>query len=416
MIPRYLEISAFPSEQEVSPDTLLKHLVSWSDKTFVYLDDYDPRNTDHMVLAISGSESTITHALPLLQHLQLRFEYFTHSDRELDQRIITTVVKAGGRVQWLGKSQSQADTKNVLANFQDPHFRWIAPEDNVNAVTGPAATLNCRPMNEQSVVERPTTSVIVVNYNLGRFLKDALDSVLLQSVPADEIIVVDDCSFDNSLDILKRYEDHLVLIRNETNIGVANSRKKAIASAGGDIIYLLDADDRLRGDYIEKTLPYFIKDKGTGVVYTDVILFGPRASWRAGGFHREGRTKVTDLGPDYYRVEFPEFGDGAEGAIKTFNFIHNSSPFRRSAYLAVGGYQPTSIPEDWYLFMQMILAGWKARRCPFPLLEYRQHSLMQDQGVRWLEALERQFTSAVQRVDRLEREVSALKRHFADRC
>ncbi|MDC7784292.1 glycosyltransferase family A protein [Rhodoplanes sp. TEM] len=85
-------------------------------------------------------------------------------------------------------------------------------------------------------------SVIVPVYNGAPWLAATLDSALAQSLPADEIVIVDDGSTDASPDILRAFGDRLRVIR-QPNAGVAAARNAGLAQARGDLICFLDQDD-----------------------------------------------------------------------------------------------------------------------------------------------------------------------------
>lgn len=85
-------------------------------------------------------------------------------------------------------------------------------------------------------------SVLVNNYNYGRYLRDCIDSVLTQDYPNFELVVVDDGSTDGSQEIIRSYGDDLIPVLKE-NGGQASSFNAGLEAAKGDIILLLDADD-----------------------------------------------------------------------------------------------------------------------------------------------------------------------------
>jgi glycosyltransferase involved in cell wall biosynthesis len=92
----------------------------------------------------------------------------------------------------------------------------------------------------------PELSIIMPNYNNAPFLDDSLQSILKQTFNNFEIIVCDDCSTDNSIDILKRYAAKYPAIRhivNEKNMGVAETRHNGILHAKGEFFTVLDSDD-----------------------------------------------------------------------------------------------------------------------------------------------------------------------------
>ncbi len=90
----------------------------------------------------------------------------------------------------------------------------------------------------------PLVSVIMPAYNSGKYIRQAVDSVYIQQVPL-ELIVVDDCSEDNTQEQLERYRQRpdFFYLRNETNQGVAASRNRGVAMARGKYVAFLDSDD-----------------------------------------------------------------------------------------------------------------------------------------------------------------------------
>lgn len=86
------------------------------------------------------------------------------------------------------------------------------------------------------------TSVIIPNYNYATFLASAIDSLLNQTDPIDEIIVVDDGSTDNSRDIIEKYDDKIISIF-QKNQGQARAISEGFLRSTGDIIFILDSDD-----------------------------------------------------------------------------------------------------------------------------------------------------------------------------
>ena len=93
--------------------------------------------------------------------------------------------------------------------------------------------------------ENPMVSVIIPVYNAEAYLEECLDSVVNQTLKNIEIICVNDGSTDNSLDILKEYQekDDRVIIINQENQGAGVARNQGIKVAKGNYLSILDADD-----------------------------------------------------------------------------------------------------------------------------------------------------------------------------
>lgn len=94
-------------------------------------------------------------------------------------------------------------------------------------------------------------SVIIPLYNKAAYIQRAIDSVLSQSHQSFEIVVVDDCSTDDGLEIVEAYhDDHIRIIRHAANQGISTTRNTGIESASYDLISFLDADDYWKPDYL----------------------------------------------------------------------------------------------------------------------------------------------------------------------
>lgn len=112
----------------------------------------------------------------------------------------------------------------------------------------------------------PTVSVIIPNYNYGRFLGEAVESVLAQTYPCREIIVVDDGSTDDSLKVLASYEKNGIKVVQQKNCGVGAARNAGVKASSGDLIAFLDADDYWLPQKIEKQVGRLISDEEFGFV------------------------------------------------------------------------------------------------------------------------------------------------------
>ncbi len=103
----------------------------------------------------------------------------------------------------------------------------------------------------------PLVSVIIGNYNYGRFLAEAIESVLGQTYRNFELIVVDDGSTDNSREVIESYGDRLIAIFQE-NTGQGGACSAGFARAKGEIICLLDSDDYFHREKLAKVVAAFL--------------------------------------------------------------------------------------------------------------------------------------------------------------
>ena len=192
----------------------------------------------------------------------------------------------------------------------------------------------------------PTLSVVVPNYNHGEYIAEQLEAILAQSLQPTEIIVIDDCSTDNSVEIIQSFvaQDNLVrLVCNEENWGVNYSVNKAIEMASGEYVCCCPADDRVLPGFFEQSMvllaqypeaglccshPGFLDD-ATGAI-------DKKEDW----FHLD----------DYSRYVSPEEVMNAVGP-KGLWIAGFTCVFKRSAFIESGKY----IPElkwysDWFVW------------------------------------------------------------------
>lgn len=118
-------------------------------------------------------------------------------------------------------------------------------------------------------------SVVITSYNYEKYIKDAIDSVLSQTYSDFEIIIVDDCSSDKSVEVIKQFNDKRIkFIQNERNLGLKASMQKAISHCTGEWIAFLESDDMWVSDTLEKRLLCAEKYPQVGIIFNDVYEFG----------------------------------------------------------------------------------------------------------------------------------------------
>jgi glycosyltransferase involved in cell wall biosynthesis len=142
---------------------------------------------------------------------------------------------------------------------------------------------------------------IITNYNYALYLRQAVDSVLSQTMPFDEVIIVDDASTDNSplvLSDLAKHHHTLKIVSRQKNGGQLAAFETGIMQASGDVIFFLDADDLYSPEYLERSLDVYRKAPQCDFLFCHPEPFfddsyqqdAPRAT------ADELRPKVTDLG------------------------------------------------------------------------------------------------------------------------
>ena len=113
-------------------------------------------------------------------------------------------------------------------------------------------------------------SIIMPSYNTGRFIKETIESVLAQTYSDWELIIVDDCSTDNTDEVVGEFlsDERIRYIKNDTNSGAAVSRNRALREAKGKWIAFLDSDDLWEPEKLEKQIA-FMRDNDYHFSYTN---------------------------------------------------------------------------------------------------------------------------------------------------
>lgn len=156
--------------------------------------------------------------------------------------------------------------------------------------------------------ECPLFSILVANYNDGRIIKDALASVAKQTYRNIEIIIVDDGSTDDSMNILHELEnaENVNIFYNEVNHGCGFTKRKCIENANGEICGFLDADDALTPDAVETMVNEHLSHPTTALVYSRYYMCDKKLTPQFISNHQciipEGRTFL-----DYKRGAISHF-------------------------------------------------------------------------------------------------------------
>jgi len=117
----------------------------------------------------------------------------------------------------------------------------------------------------------PRVSVIVPTYNYGRFLGEALQSILTQSLTSLEVHVVDDGSTDETPDVLASFTDPRIRVHRTERLGVSKVRAMAASLARAPLIAWLDADDTWRPGYLERQVAVLDAEPEVGFVFTNFV-------------------------------------------------------------------------------------------------------------------------------------------------
>lgn len=207
-------------------------------------------------------------------------------------------------------------------------------------------------------------SALIPTYNCERYICDAVDSVLAQTYPVHEVIVVDDGSTDQTRAILARYGQRIRYIR-QVNAGPPAARNTGIAHAKGDFIALLDSDDLWVPRKLERQMDYLGNRPECGLIYTDMKTFDET------GIIEESVKASRNLTLPSGRI-FPQMF--AETLFQTSAVL-----IRKSCIDTVGPFDTSLRMGDDYEFFMRISRHYELGYVDEPLVLYRQHP---DQGTR----------------------------------
>jgi glycosyltransferase involved in cell wall biosynthesis len=204
-------------------------------------------------------------------------------------------------------------------------------------------------------------SVALPVHNAHRTLAATLDSLVHQTLPDFEVVLLDDASSDDSLAIAAAYQDRLRLriLRAEQNLGISGARNRLLAEIDSDYIAILDHDDICHPERLARQHDHLDAHPDIDIIGSAVTYF----------------SQLSDL-PAGHRVLRHPSGDAA---IKTkllhnTSMVHPSAMARRSFFSDCGGYQAEFSPaEDYALWCRAALLGKRFANLDESLLYYRLH-------------------------------------------
>jgi len=193
----------------------------------------------------------------------------------------------------------------------------------------------------------PLVSVICLCYNHERFLHEALDSVINQTYPNLEILVVDDASTDTSPALLQQYQvrhPEIKLTLHQKNTGNCQAFNEAFAQTAGEYIIDFATDDVLLPNRIAEQVKAFAQlDKTFGVMYTDAELINENSRFIRNFYKRNAQGKI---------LEPPPSGDVFAAILRRSFLCPPTMIFRREVYTALNGYDASLAYEDFDLWVR----------------------------------------------------------------
>jgi glycosyltransferase involved in cell wall biosynthesis len=202
----------------------------------------------------------------------------------------------------------------------------------------------------------PCVSVVIPTYNRSKLLRMAVDSVLAQTYPHIEVIVVDDGSTDDTAEVMAQYAGRVTYLR-QANEGVAAARNGGIRAASGDYVTCLDDDDLILPTKIERQVQVLASRPGVGLVHCRFYFADEDGNY----LHKVGL--------------LPE-GEVLHKLVHS-NFVWASAPLiPRRCFDQVGLFDEEipSVVADWDMWLRIAQAGFPFACVQEPLGAYRIHS------------------------------------------
>ena len=203
----------------------------------------------------------------------------------------------------------------------------------------------------------PLISVMMGVYNCASTVEESVQSILNQTISDWELIICEDGSTDNTLEIVKRLQhqnpDRIILLENGQNCGLNYTLNRCLSAAPGKYIARMDGDDISLPDRLEKQAAFLNEHPDIAIVGALKDAFDESGIWG--------------------RHTYPQNPTKAD-FLRTTVFGHPGTMVRREAYLSVGGYSEGKWlmrVEDFHLWMKMYAAGYIGANLQEVLYQYR---------------------------------------------
>lgn len=244
----------------------------------------------------------------------------------------------------------------------------------------------------------PRVSVIIPTYNRPILVSEAIDSVLAQTYRDFEIVVVDDCSTDDTPTVLSKYGDQIRVVHHPTNLGVSSARNTGIHIAEGEFVAFLDSDDLWLPTKLEKQINLLDTTPGLDWVYSDIEIFDDKTG---------SMTLYSQSRPPYQ-------GDVLQKLIFANFICTDTTEIRKTVFKDVGlFYDNDQTVEDWDMWLR-IAAQFPVGFVADSLARRRVHSEMGTLNLKWkiiydrcVYTIERAVAREPKRLKRLRRRTLA---------
>lgn len=221
----------------------------------------------------------------------------------------------------------------------------------------------------------PKVSVIIPNFNHALFLNQRINSVLNQTYQDFELIILDDCSTDNSKEVIEQYSNHpriSHIVYNEMNSGSTFKQwEKGIGLAKGEFVWIAESDDWAELNFLENLVIFIAKNDDIGFVYSDSNVY--EAGVKVNTFSKINNTFTKTI---KWNNSYVAGGHDELGLLSLFCFVNNASAalFRRTALDQIFPLSNSfRFMGDWFVYIQLANRN-KIGYLHLPLNNYRYHT------------------------------------------
>ena len=273
---------------------------------------------------------------------------------------------------------STFSTKFYLSYYPDiersgmnPFIHWV-----LHGIVEKRASISFRQRLELKS-HAPMVSAIIPNYNHGAYLPERIESILNQTYPHISITILDDCSTDNSREVIESYvERYPTLIRavfnTENSGGVFRQWRKGVLEADGDLVWICESDDFCEPDFVEKLIPHF-RDESVQIAFGRITETNEAGEANLSLDDFRERAEPGIWGTSLVRPAAAWFA----GAFGVRNVIANvggciwrRAPIPDAVWKEAGTF---SVVGDWYLYIQIVGGGQIAWE-PEAISYFRRHT------------------------------------------
>jgi glycosyltransferase involved in cell wall biosynthesis len=223
-----------------------------------------------------------------------------------------------------------------------------------------------------NVIKSGLVSVVVASYNHAEYLEQRMDSLINQTYQNIEILVIDDCSTDGSVKVLRKYESHpkVKLIIREKNAGWVAVSNQGVAMSLGEFIIFANCDDSCEPQMIERLVKAICENPTAGISFCRSSMIDEDGKLIGDDFL--GREKA-------FKIRCNTDALLNQNEMSRF-LLHScvipnlsATLFRKESYKTVGGFTSAyKVCSDWYLFFKVV-ENYDVAYIAQPLNEFRQH-------------------------------------------